>query len=927
MRNRESLWKEIKADAQKLDGRSVVFLLVILAIVASAMCLVNVSVGAWRMAFVTGGMALWIIGTIGIYVKIKKPTPIAISLLSAAYFLMMYFLVSGGQNGFSIVWLLLVPPTVTYFYSLYYGGIMSMILGISTAIYMWTPLHELGYPYSDTYLLRFPIIYFFDMLLAFVIQYRIFKYRRTQSALIANAERANHTKGDFLANMSHEIRTPMNAILGMCELVLREPDISESVRENCFNIQSSSRSLLAIINDILDFSKIESGKMEIIETKFNIASLLNDVINMTMTRKADKKVEIIVEADPDIPCGLIGDEVRIRQVILNLITNAVKFTEKGVILLKVSQSRQDYGINLNVAVEDTGIGISEENLEKLFSSFQQVDTRKNRSIEGTGLGLAICKRLVTQMGGFINVTSEYGKGSTFRFVIPLKVCDEAPFISVKDAERHNVISYVDLTKFEDPMIESGYRELILKMGRQLHVKLQHVSDFEVLREAVENGGITHCFIGKEEYLKEKDYFNEISSRMIVILVQDHMGAVQVSSNIRCIYKPFYTMSAALALNNETLSYRVQGNSSSSITFSAPKARILIVDDNPINLKVAVGLMQPYHMQLMTVDNGKAAISMLCSKDIDLVLMDHMMPEMDGVETTNIIRGMEGEYYRNLPIIALTANAINGAREMFISSGFQDFIAKPIELTALDRTLKNWLPKEYLKPPVLSEKEQNVASTMTFVEDNELIAVSTGLKYAGGSEEAYYDILDMFVRKGREKREEIDGLFEKEDWKNYIIEVHALKSSSLSIGSASLSALAKRLELAGKAGDFALIHQEHVSLSELYQEVLAAGDEILQKVCGTGDTTENITDEECMVEADEGLLMEYIRRLQEGCASFDSDEISSVANEAPGLFYHGIALKPYLKKMAEYAQDFEYDCATETLQQMLGDLGVEVEHAE
>ncbi|MGN1136192.1 MAG: sensor histidine kinase, partial [Oscillospiraceae bacterium] len=273
------------------------------------------------------------------------------------------------------------------------------------------------------------------------------KYLSNRSAALADAidqvEAANSSKSNFLANMSHEIRTPMNAIVGMTELILREHDISETVQENCFNIQNSGRSLLSIINDILDFSKIESGKMELIEEEFNIASTLNDVINMAITRKADKKLEIIVHADPEIPCGLIGDEIRIRQVIINLVTNAIKYTNEGCVSIRVSQTKHKYGINLSVSVSDTGIGITEQNLEKLFSSFQQVDTKKNRAVEGTGLGLAISKRLITQMGGFINVTSKYGKGSEFRFVIPLKVSNAKPFVTITGADKIHAAGYID----------------------------------------------------------------------------------------------------------------------------------------------------------------------------------------------------------------------------------------------------------------------------------------------------------------------------------------------------------------------------------------------------------------------------------------------------------------------------------------------------
>ena len=741
------------------------------------------------------------------------------------------------------------------------------------------------------------------------------------------AEEANRAKSDFLANMSHEIRTPMNAIVGMCELILRDQDISESVRESCFNIQSSGRSLLSIINDILDFSKIESGKMEIIESEFNIASTLNDVINMTMTRKGEKKIEVMVHADPNIPCGLIGDEVRIRQIMINLMTNAVKFTHSGAVTLHITRSVQEYGINLKISVEDSGIGITEENLEKLFESFQQVDTRKNRSIEGTGLGLAISKRLVTRMGGFINVSSVYGEGSVFSFVIPLKVSDPRPFVSVNEPEKLNAAVFIDFSKFDDPAVEQQYIVLMKEMSRQLKVKMMHTIHMDELKHSVDSGIITHCFIGKEEYLAHKDYFMEISSRVSIVLIQAATDAVQLPPNIKCIYKPFYTMSAASALNNESILVNLNERRGSSISFSAPRARVLIVDDTDINLRVAVGLMQPYHMQLMTVDSGKAAISMLRSKDIDLVFMDHMMPEMDGVEATGIIRNMEGDYYKKLPIIALTANAVSGVREMFVESGLNDFIAKPIELTALDRVLKKWLPDDKIMPPVpmnYGKNDRRTENQSSVRADGVHISVSKGLSYTGGNESAYYEILEMYVRKADEKIAQISELAAGESWKNYITEVHALKSTSLSIGAVKMSEFAKKLELAGKSGDYGIIKSENDALLRLYAEVVEEGKVLLEENGISLEKEETVEDDAPTEEISLGQLKEYITQLETSCKDFDGDETVRLANEASAYSYDGRPLKAWLGKIAEYAADYEYDSALDELVKMCGELGAGME---
>ncbi len=925
MKGNKAFFKRLKEDSQNIDAKALLIGCWIFVAISTIMTFVNLASQNINMTILVGVTNLLMLINLIIFHFKKNKHLLILSVFTCAYILMMHFLLSGGIDGFSICWQLFIPPAATYIGGLYYGGIFSAILGLSTTAYLWTPLNELGYQYSEVYCQRFPLLYTFEVLLCIFIQFQIFRFKEGQRELIKSAEQANQTKSDFLANMSHEIRTPMNAIVGMCELILRDSDISTATRDNCFNIQTASRSLLAIINDILDFSKIESGKMEIVEQPFNIASLLNDILNTIVTRKGGKKIEIIVHTDPDIPCGLIGDEVRLRQIIINLLTNAVKFTNDGAITFKVSQTKQDYGINLKISVEDTGIGITEENLEKLFASFQQVDTKKNRSIEGSGLGLAISKQLVTKMGGFINVSSIYGQGSVFSFVIPLKVSDPRPFICVNEPEKINAAIYIKLKKFNIPATEQSYQDLISEISEQLNVKCKHTDDFEVFKNIMSSNEITHCFIGKEEYLERKEFFEGIADNVCIVIIQDIVDSVQVPSNMKCIYKPFYTMSAASALNNETVIRNLTERRGSSVTFSAPKARILIVDDNPINLKVSVGLMQPYHMQIMTVESGKAAISMLRSKDIDLVFMDHMMPVMDGVETTNIIRNNEDEYYRNLPIVALTANAVNGIREMFIESGFNDFIAKPIELSILDRVLKTWLPEKYIMPPVSSNYGSNSRRKADKKEQKNgtHISVSTGLNYAGNSEEAYFEILAMYVKKAEEKRCYINKLKDEKDWKNYIIEVHALKSTSLSIGAVQLSELAKKLELSGKAGDYGIIEKENDNLSELYKLVAEEGAELL-KENGYEEESDEASDADNLTEANRKLVIDFYDKISAFCSDFDGDGIIESAKEASLYSYNQNPLKKYMDKVSELASDFEYDEALEELNRMLKDFGIERE---
>jgi len=494
------------------------------------------------------------------------------------------------------------------------------------------------------------------------------------------AENASRAKSDFLANMSHEIRTPINAIIGMNEMILRECK-DQSVLEYASNIESASRTLLATINDILDFSKIESGKMEIVVNEYNLGKLLNDTITMIKIKSEQKKLKFEVSVDENLPERLLGDEIRVKQVLINILNNAVKYTNEGVVKLSIkgSLSEDKSIVNLKMSVKDSGIGIKEENLATLFEGFSRFDLSKNRHIEGTGLGLAITHQLVTMMDGNIDVSSVYGEGSTFIVNIAQKVASS------------EVIGDF-MTKYR-------------KTGETVH-----------------------------EYTQ---------------------------------------------------------------LFTAPDANILIVDDNSMNLMVLQNLLKKTEIKIMTCMSGYEALEIMRKKKFDVILLDHMMPEMDGIETLKNAR-TEKNINHNTPVIALTANAISGVREMYIAEGFTDYMSKPVDVIQLEHMLKKYIPDEKINEVVVDAE-----NTVDNIQDNpaeeqeSLIDKETGTANCGGMEKLYKKILKMFCEMHDTKLAELNKYLEEKDWQNYIINIHALKSNAYNIGCKQLGDKCLALELSSK----------------------------------------------------------------------------------------------------------------------------------
>lgn len=709
-------------------------------------------------------------------------------------------------------------------------------------------------------------------------------------------ERSANMKSDFLANMSHEIRTPMNAVIGMAEMALRE-ELPPAAREYIIQIKESGKTLLTIINDILDFSKIESGKMDIVPVEYEPMSMIYDVANIVMTRLKGKEVELILAVSPDLPHKLIGDPIRIRQVLLNIANNAAKFTSKGQILIKVENRKLSFDeLELQISVKDTGIGIKKEDMGKLFRSFQQVDSKRNRNIEGTGLGLAISRQLLTLMNGSIQTESEYNKGSKFSFSLPQKFKDQTPSIRVKDPD-----SILAAGLISNPYIREGLYADLTRLG----VKYQVLSSERDLTEFPSDKKV-FLFIEHPMFSDMvKEYVRKRPAVTAVLLINFYDNVKYSMPNVLVIKKPLFALNIAVILNREKLHFTEEEEDDKGFDFTAPEAEVLIVDDNAVNLTVAEGLLEPLKMKIDTALSGKAAIEKIGKYRYDIIFMDHMMPELDGVETTHIIRRFYKDYDK-VPIIALTANAVEGTKEMFCREGMDDFVAKPIELRMLISKVKKWLPPEKIQKVhgTLGVQKQADKSDAIVVGD---LNVAMALKFLG-SEALFWSILKVYYRTIEKKAKTIKELEEAENWKDYTIEVHALKSSSRQIGATSLSEKAAALEKAGNAQDSVFIHRRTDEMLEQYLNYLP----VLEPFCSDQkkETAKKVSSKD--------RLLERFARMRAAMDELDMDAMSDVISDMASYGYESWQQESF-ERLKDAVEDVDVDRCEEILKDWEGRL--------
>lgn len=722
----------------------------------------------------------------------------------------MYGLIPGEHNRLTDMFL-----AAAVVVSLYQKMELNIFMLISTIVYYLYMvlagryISQTGsFDVSETILDLLIILIGSLMLLVVIAWNKQLQVRLKQKA--EEAETAANSKSAFLANISHEIRTPLNAILGMNELVLRESR-QPHIKEYAMYIKNSGKSLLTIISDILDLSKIESGKVYLVNENYSLSSLVEDVERSIQKRIMEKGLELKIYIEPELHENLKGDEVRIKQIIMNLLTNAVKYTEKGEVRLYITGTVVDNKQDLTIEVSDTGIGMRSEDMDKLFTNFERLDLKRNRSVEGTGLGLPITKNLLVAMGGDITVSSVYGEGSTFTATVGQEIVNEEQI--------------------------GDYRK---KYKEKLHHEVRYHESFH-----------------------------------------------------------------------------------------AEDARILVVDDNEVNLKIVVGLAKNTKLQIDTALSAAEGLKLIRQHSYQLLLIDHMMPEMDGIEMLQHVKTMDGGIYKDIPAVAITANALSGAKQTYLDAGFCGYLSKPIDPERFEQIIKDNLPQEYVTEcgdgnGDTATEGQETDGTSDPKQEEEWsipgIDIAKALSYIGGSRELYISLLQTYLDGSEERIRKLEECKNKEDIFNYDITIHGLKGISASIGADSMAIAAAGLEEACKDPQTAMtyIQMNHDQVVSRYRELLEQIKKWLANIETDGkiekEAVTNITEMLTIISDLKTAVFEYKEKAACTCLErLYKTEIPELADEM-GAKYYGI-----LDKLYQYVSDYDMDKAYELAEKLETDI--------
>ena len=673
-------------------------------------------------------------------------------------------------------------------------------------------------------ILHFLMIFFIGRFAKSIIDKWMQVLNKSKDEVVQLTEATEHLN-DFLANVSHELRTPVNAIIGLTTLCIDKSKHRE-VEGDLIAVRDAGRKVAEQISDILDYSEIDRKKAVCNNEDYMLSSVLHDLINDIKQYKS-KNVELIIDVDPSIPAVMNSDVAKIKKILKALITNGLKYTQKGGVYVRITTVSHAYGVNLCIEVTDTGKGMTEYELEKVYDSFYQADSSRSRQGGGLGLGLAIASGFVSLLGGFMTIDSKPDVGTTVTVSIPQRVVDPLSCMSVAAPDKLCLGAFLHFEKYDHPAVRDYYNSMVLNIVKGLGVQMHRVNNAENLKLLHSTVHLTHLFIAEEEYNDNVDLIENLAKEMVVAVVANEDFIPPKTSRVKVLEKPFYCFPVVSILNStvDTKEERIK-------MLRCEGVKALVVDDESMNLVVAKSIFGRYGMKVSTVTSGQESIDICREKVFDIIFMDHMMSGMDGVEAMKRIRTDVSGLNGSVPVVALTANAMSSAKQMFLNEGFDGFVSKPIEIDELERVLKQVLPKsamsfvdvdgqteslpdepeEEIRPETKNEKDFIVELRKSGIDTD------AGLKYCVGDKEFYKSLLVQYATESAEKIGMMKKYYIVRDWHNYEILVHALKSTSKMIGITALSEKAKALEKAAKNNEENYILQNHEAMIRDYGQI-------------------------------------------------------------------------------------------------------------
>lgn len=843
------------------------------------------------------------------------------SIYALAPAMVMYILLYTVMEKYSYIRLC----AITYYVTMCYDFIYVYDGSLDTSSYAATMIRIV---------FNLVVVFLAERLSEMIIRMRKKNRKRTE-AKVKELEEFNQRTEDFMANASHELRTPINAVTGITAVMLKYEDDPKK-KEDLLSIQMAGNRLFNQIEDILDYTEVGAGSIIISEENYMITSIINDIITEVRMIKREKPIDLVFDIDYKIPAVLFGDGRKIKKIIKHLLDNAVKFTKKGGVYVRVSALHKSYGINLCIEIRDTGVGITEEDLGKIKDKFFQANGGRNRTYGGLGLGIPIVHGMVIAMGGFMQIESTEQVGTIVSASIPQKVIDPAPCMELSNPDDLCVAVYIRPEKFENPDVRDYYSTMISHIVYGLGMTVHRVFTMDELKRLVAIYRLTHLFVGIEEYNEDPVFIDGIEKSVKIMVTTYDDVKSHDNSRLTYIRRPYYGLSIINVLNSQE---QQEYDASGERNFICPGVKVLVVDDEPMNLMVAEGIFMAYQMDVKTAGSGPEAIDICKQDEFDLIFLDHMMPGMDGIETLNRLRKSMLDTGKSHVMIAFTANVVSGAREMFLQEGFNEFISKPIEELELKRLLKKVLPNSSIiyvdekdTQPVPAKKKEVKVETAVHTDthgaaadndqNNDVLArledkginTSNGLQYCRGDAAFYEELLAQFVKSAERKVTDIESSFKNEDIKNYQIMVHALKSSSKMIGADELSEMAKALEDAAKEQNTGYIKDNHRELMEKYHEMVQFISDALDLGSEEADASDDdpVSGEE--VSGDD--LIACLSELKDSLDTFESDKAESLLADISTFLYKGKPAGKLLHDVAGDIEDFELGAAAEKVEKII-----------